>query len=422
LFPVCGILPAAQVAPPYANHFVFLMFGGFCLAEAMQRHGLHRRVALAIVAGVGGGPRRLVLGFMLAAACLSMWLSNTATAAMLYPIALAVADRTRLPNFSAALMLGTAYACNIGGMGTLVGTFPNLLFSGMVEDLVPGSQPPDFLGWMLMGVPLVLVLLPLGWWLLTYLAFPQAAGGGQALETVQAERRALGRMSPAESRTALVFSWTALLWICRRGLTLGSIKVPGWSQLLGLDGMVHDSTVAVAAAILLFLIPSGSTGPHGRERLLEPSSLKAIPWEILLLFGGGFALATGFSASSLDQALGHGLAGLGHVPMPLAFFVLALVVSMVTEFNSNTATATTLLPLVAAAAPSLGWPPLPLLLVTTLSASCAFMLPTATPPNAILFASGRFSLPEMVCAGVGMNLLAAAAIALLVWMVVLSGA
>ncbi len=415
LFPACGILNASAVAPPYANHFVFLMMGGFFLAEAMQSHGLHKRVALTIVSAVGGGPRRLVLGFMVAAAFLSMWLSNTATAAMLFPIALAVGGRINARGFTAALMLGTAYACNIGGMGTLVGTFPNVVLAGMLPDLIPGAQAPDFFAWMLMGVPLVVVLIPLGWLLLTMVAYPLPGQGGTGAEDIRAELRALGPMSSGERRTAAVFTLTALAWIGRRGLDLGQAgHIPGWAELLGLQDMVHDSTVAVAATVALFLIPAGNSIAKG-SRLLESDALRRIPWHILLLFGGGFALAHGFVASGLDQALGQGLAGMGVLPLPLVLYGVCLGVSLLTEVNSNTATATTLLPLVAAAAPALGIPTAPVLLAVTLSASCAFMLPTATAPNAIVFASGAFTLRRMASVGIFMNMLAALVIAMAAW-------
>jgi sodium-dependent dicarboxylate transporter 2/3/5 len=416
LFPACGILKASEVAPPYANHFVMLMMGGFFLAEAMQRHDLHRRMALGIVARVGGGPRRLVLGFMVAAAFLSMWLSNTATAAMLFPIGLAVAGRIKTPGFTAALMLAIAYACNIGGMGTLVGTFPNVVLAGMLPDLIPGAQAPDFLSWMLMGVPLVVLLVPLGWLLLTTFAYPLPRGGANGAEEIRSELRAMGAMSPAEKRTALVFLCTALAWIGRRGLDLGDLgRIPGWADLLGLGNMVHDSTVAVVATVALFLIPAGNP-EHPGARLLESDALRRIPWHILVLFGGGFALAHGFAASGLDVALGQALTGMGGLPLPLALFGLCISVSLLTEVNSNTATATTLLPLVAAAAPALGIPPAPLLLAVTLSASCAFMLPTATAPNAIVFASGAFTLRRMAAVGLVMNILAALIIAAAAWL------
>jgi sodium-dependent dicarboxylate transporter 2/3/5 len=418
LFPACGILTASEVTAPYASHYVFLMMGGFFLAEAMRRHDLHRRIALMIVGAVGGGPARLVLGFMIAAAFLSMWLSNTATAAMLYPMALAVAGRVGQPRFTPALMLGTAYACNIGGIGTLVGTFPNVVFAGMLPRLVPGMEPPGFLDWMLLGVPLVVILIPLAWILLTRIAFPQARTGGEGAERVRAERRALGRWSTAETRTGIVFLLTALAWITRRGLDLGAVQVPGWAGLLGVEGWVHDSTVAMAATVVLFLVPAGRTAPQGAARLLDRESLHAIPWHILLLFGGGFALAAGFTASGLDQTLGRSLGGLSSVPLPLALAGVAVGVSFLTEVNSNTATTSTFLPLVAAAAPAVGLPAYPMMLAVTLSASCAFMLPTATPPNAIVFASGSLSLRRMAAVGVAMNLVAAFVISGVVWALV----
>ncbi|MFQ5669128.1 MAG: SLC13 family permease [Acidobacteriota bacterium] len=416
LFPACGILPAAQVALPYANQYVFLMLGGFLLAEAMQRHRLHRRIALRIVATVGGGPRRLVLGFMVAAAFLSMWLSNTATAAMLYPIGMAMVSRVKERAFAPALMLGIAYACNIGGMGTLVGTFPNVVLSGMLPELVPGSSSPDFVTWMARGIPLVVLLVPAGWLLLTRQAFPLAPGGGNGGQAVRSALQALGPMTPAERRTALVFGLTALGWIGRGGMDLGAVRIPGWAELLGRSHEIHDSTVAIAAAVALFLIPAGDPKRRHR-RLLGPAALDAIPWPILILFGGGFALASGFRTSGLDQVLGHGLARLGSsLPLVALLLIIAVSVSLLTEVNSNTATATALLPLTAAAASALALPAYPLLLTVTFSASCAFMLPTATPPNAIVFASGSMTLRQMAATGLRMNIIAALVIAALVWL------
>jgi sodium-dependent dicarboxylate transporter 2/3/5 len=345
-----------------------------------------------------------------------MWLNNTATAAMLYPIALAVAGRIRAAGFSAALMLGTAYACNIGGMATLVGTFPNVVLAGMLPELVPGAEAPDFASWMLMGLPLVLVLIPVAWALLSLAVFRLPRRGGQGAAEVRAELAALGAMTPAERRTFAVFSLTALAWIGRRGLDLGFARVPGWAGMLGLEDWVHDSTVSVAAAVALFLIPAGASRAAGARRLLDGDGLLRIPWHILVLFGGGFALARGFVASGLDGAIGRTLAGAEGLPLPLALLGLALGVSFLTEFNSNTATATTLLPLMAATAPALGLPVMPVLLAVTLSASCAFMLPTATPPNAIVFASGVVSLRRMAAVGIAMNALAALLIAATAWL------
>ncbi len=399
LFPVARIQPAAAVAPSYGHDLVWLFFGGFQLAFTVERWGLHQRMALFLVRLVGTRADRLVLGFMLACGLLSMWLLNTSTTLMMLPVAMAVATaiegETAGP-FGKALMLGLAYSASIGGMGTLIGTAPNGVFIGVARKF---GVDVSFGDWMLFAAPLTLILLFLAWIYLTRFAF---AVPREALAEDHPARQALARhpgpWTPGQRRTAVVFALAAAAWIARRWLLAAFDYDPK---------AVSDSTIAIAAAVLVFLVPSG----EGRPLLTWPEAART-PWHILLLFGGGFALASGFEKTGLSVWLGELLAGVAAL-LPVALVVLAVVlfVTFLTEVTSNTATATVLLPVIGGLAVAMKLSPALLMLPATLAASCAFMLPVATPPNAIVYGSGRVTLRDMARAGLGMNLLTAVAIA-----------
>ncbi len=412
LVPSLGIAPASQAAAPYAHHLIFLFLGGFLLAQAMQRWNLHTRLALHVVRFVGTSPSRIILGFMTASAGLSMWVSNTATAAMMMPIGLAVvqqvanaAERARIDidtrpghfNFGIALMLGIAYAASIGGTGTLIGTPPNVLLAGTLEDSYGISL--SFVGWLAVGLPFVVILVPVAWLTLTRFVFPlelsEVPGGRGLIEERLGE---LGPMSSAERRTAAVFAATALAWVFR----------PIWASWLPSGAFITDSTVAMASAVLLFALPTGDG-----EQLLNWPWAARLPWEVLLLFGGGFSLAAGFEASGLSRYLGAQLVAFQDAPLPLFVSMIVVAIIMLTEFASNTASTAMALPILGAAATAIGASPLVLTVPATLAASCAFMLPAATPPNAIVFGTGYLTIPQMVRAGIWMNLLAALLITLL---------
>jgi len=405
LFPALGLSSAAQAAAPYANHLIYLFMGGFMLAEAMQRWRLHRRLALRIVLAVGTGPQQLVLGFMCATAFLSMWVSNTATAAMMMPIGAAVIQQVReaaaeggvaIPeeparfHFGVTLMLGIAYAASIGGIGTLIGTPPNVLLAGTLERSF--GIELSFLRWLVFGIPFVIVLIPLTWLLLTRVLYPlelREIPGGRAL--IESRLQALGPMGAGERRTAAVFALTALAWTFR----------PLWTQALPHGSLWTDSTVAMASALLLFTLPAG-----GGERLLDWASASRLPWDVLLLFGGGFSLAAGFESSGLSTWAGGHLQSLQDAPFPLFVFLMVLGIAVLTEFASNVAATAMALPVVGAAALALGVSPVVLCVPAAVAASCAFMLPAATPPNAILFGTGAFTIPQMLKAGVLVDLIA----------------
>ncbi|MFQ5804992.1 MAG: SLC13 family permease [Phycisphaerae bacterium] len=438
LLPVVGVMSVRQAAVPYANTNVFLFMGGFIIALGVERWGLHRRIALHIVRIVGTGRATLVFGFMLASALLSMWISNTATTMMMLPIGLAVitalteleedANR-RGENFAAAVMLGIAYAASVGGVATPIGTPPNISFRGQLERLFPNAPEISFGQWMLVFVPLVVVFLPIVWLILTQVTCrvgkrPLAAGR----EVIREHLRRLGPMRGPEIAMLVVFAATALLWMTRK-IPVGDTDY-GWAALLErllspADGGLHrfraalinDATVAVGMSILLFTIPTGRDESRQRRRLMNWETAQRLPWGILLLFGGGFSIAAGLQASGLSAWLGEVFAGLGiSKPLPLVIATSGLL-TFLTEITSNTATTEVMLPIVANASIAMGTNPLLLMLPATISASCAFMLPVATPPNAIVFGSGKVSMGRMVRTGIILNLIGAVLITLLIYFV-----
>ena len=401
LFPILGIASIGDAAVPYANPIIFLFLGGFILAGAMQRWELHRRIALTVVQALGTRPPQVVLGFMVATAFLSMWVSNTATAVMMMPIGLSVialvaprdehGDPGQL-NFGTALMLGIAYAASIGGLATLIGTPPNALLAGYVQTTY--GVEIGFGRWMLLGLPLVVVALPATWLLLTRVSFPiriREIPGGRA--AMRARLRELGAVSAAERRVALVFVATAVAWITR---PLLEEAVPGLS----------DAGIAMAAALVLFLAPAGSS-PAGvaPPRLMDWETAEELPWGVLLLFGGGLSLAAAVSDTGLADWIGSALSALDRWPTIALVLTVTAVVLFLTELTSNTATAAALLPVLGPLAVTLGEDPLLLAVPAALAASCAFMMPVATPPNALVYGSGYVTIPQMVRAGFGLNLL-----------------
>jgi len=397
LFPFLQVGTIGEATAPYANPLIFLFMGGFIIALAMQRWNLHKRIALNIVSIVGVKPSSIIIGFIIASAFLSMWVSNTATALMMLPIAISVlqfAESRRdngpapVTNFEIVLVLSIAYACNIGGIGTLIGTPPNALMAAFI--LENYGVEISFAQWMLVGVPLVLIMLPIMYLLLSRFIFPiriKELPGGR--EVILKQLRELGSMSRPEFRVAIVFASTALLWIAR------PLLVPFFPGL-------SDAGIAITAGIVLFIIPNGD---KKGGKLLLWSTLKDLPWGILILFGGGLSLASAISSSGLAAWIGQGVSGLGALPILLLILVVILVVIFLTEITSNTATAAAFLPILASSAIGIGQDPMLFVIPATIAASCAFMLPVATPPNAIIYGSGKVTIPQMAKAGIWLNII-----------------
>ncbi|MBU1626514.1 SLC13 family permease [bacterium] len=418
-FPLMGILSSKNTASAYADQNVMLFMGGFFIAMAIQKWNLHQRIALHIIKLVGTEPKRLILGFMIASAFLSMWISNTATTLMMLPIAYSVAlhfetlkknadDKNKLifKNFSTALMLGIAYSCSIGGIGTLVGTPPNIVFAGSVHRLFPEFKEIGFLQWMSFGVPFVLIFLPLCWFFLVFILFKlggiKSLTGTDTSHVIKEEIDNLGRMSRGERLSLFCFCLTAFLWIFRAPINLGFVVIPGWSDLFPNPKFIRDSTVAMLMSLVMFAIP---VDIKKGEYLLDWEWAKKIPWGILLLFGGGFALASGIQESGLALWIGQNLEFLSHIPSIMMIASICFIMTFLTELTSNTAITTIMMPILAASASKLGIHPYLMMIPATISASCAFMLPVATPPNAIVMGSGYVNIDQMAKSGLGLNLI-----------------
>ena len=415
ILPTFSSLGFAAAAAPYASSIVFLFMGGFMLGLALQHCGLHRRIALAVLVRVGSGQRRLVGGFMLVTALLSMWLSNTATAMIVMPIGLSVITACRgsgrdepagerdFDPFAAAIVLGIAYAASIGGMGTPIGTPPNLIMTGYLRSHY--GLDVSMLEWMRIAVPVLAILLPAAWaWLcLVSLRVPRDAAASTSRDVLRARLAELGPVTAAERRVGLIFAAVAAGWVLRPQL----VK---WTGLAGLD----DAVIALVGAMALFVVPSG----RGRgERLLDWHTAQYLPWDILLLFGGGLSLAAAISASGADAPLTAMLSGFGAVPVIAIILLLAVVIVFSGELTSNTAAATAIMPVLAALCAARGLELLPVFMVATLASSCGFMLPVATPPNAIAFGTGMVPMRRMMRAGLGVNLIGIAVIVGYTWLV-----
>jgi len=396
--PLAGVISHSQVAAAYGHWLILLLLGGFVLSRAMECCDLHRRLALGMVRVVGvRSPSRLLLGFMVACAVCSAWISNTATVLMLLPIVTAlIRDQNGKPLVSdeleRGLLLGIAYSASIGGMATPIGTPPNVVLMGVLSETT--GQEVAFLDWMTFGVPAALVLLLIAWLFLRRTIHGSVLPAALTNWTVSP-------WSTAEKRVLAVFCLTALAWITRQQ------PFGGWSGFFEIPG-AGDDTVALTAVVLLFVIPRGKTWSEGR--LLDWQQAPAIPWGLLLLFGGGIALARGFGASGLSATIGETLSGLGGLPGWSVTLCICLSVTFLTEVTSNTATTTLLMPILVAAALAIGDPPLRWMVPAALSASCAFMLPVATAPNAIVFGTGRLPVRVMARRGITLNLIGAVVI------------
>lgn len=423
LLPLLGVASPAAASAPYASDVIFLFAGGFVLGLAMERWGLHRRIALSIISLVGTRPPALVAGFMLATALLSAFVSNTATAVMLLPIAVSIlgvaSTRLRdsggdadgvLRKLGPGLLLGIAYAASIGGVATINGTPPNGILIGNLNELL--GIEVGYARWLMIGLPMAAVMLPLAWALLVFVLYRvplKELPGGRSV--IREELRAMGRPGRGEVIVLVVFALTGLGWVFRPLITEALLA----RGVLPEGATLSDSTIAIVAALALFIIP---VRPRRLEMTMNWETAVRLPWGVLLLFGGGLSLAAAISASGLDSYLGSLFGGLRGTNPVIVVLLVCLVVKAATEVASNTAVASALLPVLAAAGPVIGVHPALLMVPAAISASFAFMLPVATPPNAVIFGSGRVAVRQMAAAGLWLNLIAAVvATALCVWLV-----
>jgi len=403
LLPVLGVGDSASASLPYAQPVIFLLLGGFIAAMAMQKWDLHRRIALNILARVGDHPYALIGGFMAASALLSMWISNTATTLMIVPIALTVANtilgkKAAGHRFTIALLIGCAWAASIGGLGTYIGTPPNLFVKGFIEQST--GREILFHQWMAFGIPVVLVMVPLAWTILTRVCFPFEARlvqGGS--DVIQQELDTLGPMSKPEKRVAVVMLTMALMWSFRQVL----VDWDALTNLLPFVERIKDMHIAVAAGLAMFLIPAGKEKRGGA--LLDWESAVTLPWGVILLFGGGLSLAAAIKATGLALYLGEAMSGLATIPLFLMVLAIVALITFLTELTSNTATTAAMVPVLGALATTANLDPIFLAAPAAMAASCAFMLPVATGPNAVVFSTGSVQVPQMLRAGLWLNVM-----------------
>jgi sodium-dependent dicarboxylate transporter 2/3/5 len=399
-FPLTGLLSYKQVAESYGHHLILLLLGGFILSQSMSHSGAHKRIALMMVNLFGGdSAKKLVMGFMVASALLSMWISNTATVLMLLPVALATTEAIKDKKLTAVLLMGIAYAASVGGIGTPIGTPPNALFMSVYQDTT--GESISFLSWMKWSLPLIVLFIPIMmFWLTRKIDYK---------DSIQVPQ--VGKWSSMEKRVMAVFAVTAILWITRQE------PFGGWQSWLNL-GSVKDASIALLACVAMFIIPDGK-GQGGR--LLNWETANKIPWGVLLLFAGGICIAKAFSVSGLSQLIGESLSQVTSLPIILLIAAIALTVTFMTEMTSNTATTALLMPILAAAAISAKMDPALLMLPAAMSASCAFMLPVATAPNAIIYGSEKVSIQQMAKTGFVLNLIGTLLITLVCYFLIFEG-
>jgi sodium-dependent dicarboxylate transporter 2/3/5 len=423
LFPLLGIMDGKDVSSTYFNHVIFLFIGGFLVALAMERWNLHKRIALRILMLTGSSPASILLGFMLSTAFISMWISNTAAAMMMIPILFSVIQKLEetiekrvISKYAIGLLLGVAYSASIGGIATLVGTPPNLSFSRIFQIMFPQAPEVSFTIWFFYAFPVAVCLFVFVWWLLYYKYGPRNGQWTQLEKGVfRQQYHALGPMLFEEKVILADFILLALLWLSRSNLDFGRFVIPGWDNLFSSPEYVNDGTVAIMMSLILFSIPSKN---EKGKQIMGWETAGKLPWHIVLLFGGGFALATGFKDSGLSVWFGQQLKFLSGTHPIIIILMISLLVTFLTELTSNTATTEMILPILAGLAVAIEVNPLYLMLPATLSASMAFMLPVATPPNAIIFGTNRLNIAEMARTGLVINLVGALIITLFTYFLV----
>lgn len=400
LFPALGIATIGEATAPYAAPTILLLLGGFVMATGLAKWNLHRRIALNVLVRVGNNPIALIGGFMAVTAMISMWISNTASTLMMVPIAISLASEivpkrdTKTTGFVLCLILGIAYGANIGGFGTPIGTPPNLLVIAFMKESF--GIEVSFLSWMMFGIPATIIMLPIACFVLTKWAHPfDLSDNSVAQDVLQQKLEDMGQISVPEKRMAMAFAFVAFCWVFRTPI----------QNNLGLFPWLSDAQIAVGGAVMMFMIPSGSEDTK-TSRLLDWETANTLPWGVLLLFGGGLSLASAVKATGLAVWIGSEMGAIGTLDLIFIVLILVSLVVFLTELTSNTATVATLLPILGALAVATGIDPMMLFVPVAISASCAFMLPVATGPNAVVFSSGQVTIPQMATAGFKINLFA----------------
>ncbi len=410
LFPILQIDTTAKVTTNYINSTIFLFLGGFFLSISMEKWNLHRRIALSILNIIGTSKYKIIFGFTIATTLMSMFLSNTATAMIMLPIAIAIITKVEdnvskkdSHKFSVALLLTIAYSASIGGIATIIGTPPNLVLMRIYKITFPNLPDITFANWLVYGIPLAFGMTILLLIIISLSYLKQLPNNLLSKSEIDYQLAELGKIQDVEKKILAIFGTVVLLWIFREPIALGSFTIPGWANLIGLSKFIDDGTIAIAGAFLLFLLPVNFKDIS--KKILDKDAIKKVPWEIILLFGGGFALADGFETSGLSKEIAIHLQYLGNLPLFLNLLIISFIVVALTEFSSNTATAATMLPVIASLSQVIHINPLVLMIPATISASLAFMLPISTPPNAIVFSTGHIKIKEMAKTGIILNIL-----------------
>lgn len=418
LYPLLLILPAKETVDNYSHNHIFMMMGGFFLGKAIESQNLHKRIALVIINIFGISRKRILLSMMFATSFLSMWIANVTAVVMMFPIALSVItkdeeDNSENSSFGTAIMLGIAYSASIGGLATLIGTPTNLIFVGIMEKLFPDAPPISFMGWFKIGLPVFIVFFPVFYFFLA--RYFKVSGNLSNNDTIiKDELIGLGKIKKGEKRVIYICLITIFAWVFREDFVFDNFVIQGWSSLLGLNGFVHDSTVAIMAALLLFMIPANK-----ESRLLEWKSASQIPWGVLLIVGGGYAIAAGFESTGLADWLGQRLTFIVDLPFLVVLISIIAFITIFTEFNSNTATANIMLPILASIGVAANTNPLILMIPATIAASLAFMMPAGTGPNSIVFGSNKLTVKDMMKCGIWLNLISLFLLTLILYTIVM---
>ncbi|WP_225035277.1 SLC13 family permease [Winogradskyella sp. SM1960] len=404
LFPVFDVLSPSETASNYGHNYVLMFLAIFFLAKAIEIQNLHKRIALKILTFFGTGRSKIILSMMVATAFVSMWIANITTALMMLPIGLSIIEKDENTtignnNFATALMLAIAYSASIGGLATLIGSPTNMIFIGIFEKLFSEAPTLNFFKWLKIGVPVVIVFIPI-FWIFIVKYFKISGGLSDNLNVVKEELKALGKIESGERRVLYIAVLTVFAWVFKDAIYIGEFHIVGWTEILGISGRVHDGTIAMASAILLFVVPANKN-----RKLLNWDEAKQVPWGVVIIVGGGYAVANGFDSTGLADWLGGQLTFVSDFSFFTILIVVIAFVLVFTEFNSNTASANILLPVLASTAVAASMNPLLFMVPATVVCSCAFMMPAATGPNTVVFASNCVTVPEMIKCGFWLNII-----------------